>query len=137
MLQGSDLIRDLVAAERELHTRSEASIDAAVLDALDDLLASAEYNGWTNYPTWAVNLWLQNDEGLYRETMEIVDGQHNPDDGGPRFRQNVADALRRYVQEDLTPELGASFASDLLNYALSQVDWQEIADAWIEMAVQA
>ena len=22
------------------------------------------YNGWRNYPTWAVNLWLSNDEGL-------------------------------------------------------------------------
>jgi len=24
------------------------------------------YNGWTNYQTWAVKLWMDNDEGAYR-----------------------------------------------------------------------
>ena len=28
-------------------------------------IADQEYNGWTNYETWNVALWIQNDEGLY------------------------------------------------------------------------
>ena len=31
-------------------------------------LTDTEYNGWTNYETWNVALWLQNDEGLYELT---------------------------------------------------------------------
>jgi predicted RNA-binding protein with PUA-like domain len=31
------------------------------------------YNGWENYETWNVALWLQNDEGLYHLAREAGD----------------------------------------------------------------
>jgi hypothetical protein len=34
--------------------------------------AAETYNGWKNYPTWNVALWLDNDEGLYNATRETV-----------------------------------------------------------------
>ncbi len=49
------------------------------------------YNGWTNYETWNVALWLGNDEGMYRlarrkssydeliPTLECIYGQITPD----------------------------------------------------------
>ncbi len=87
------------------------------------------YSGWNNYPTWCVNLWLGNDEDLYHETHAIIDGQHNPD--ARAFRVNCADALKTWVRDELAPDLGASFAADLLGWALDHVDWFESADAWI------
>ena len=36
---------------------------------------STEYNGWENYETWNVALWINNDEGLYNLAMECGDYQ--------------------------------------------------------------
>lgn len=85
------------------------------------------HNGWANYPTWAVNLWLSNDEPLYRQTRWVVASAS----GGETERVDVADALKSWVSEDLVPDLGGSMAADLLGYALELVDWLEIADAWL------
>jgi hypothetical protein len=93
------------------------------------------YNGWTNYPTWAVNLWLSNDEGLYNATTELVaDTDSERRYANETHRLLVADKLKTWVCDELAPDLGASFAADLLGYALDQVDWDEIATAWIEEA---
>jgi hypothetical protein len=101
------------------------------------------YNGWKNYPTWAVNLWLSNDEALYGATRELVDRERGMysapyfkamNAGQGAARGQVADALKSWVRDELAPDLGASFAADLLGYALNTVDWLEIADAWLEDA---
>ena len=36
-------------------------------------MTEEKYEGWENYETWAVNLWLSNDEGLYRNVCGIVE----------------------------------------------------------------
>jgi hypothetical protein len=99
------------------------------------------YNGWTNYPTWAVNLWLSNDEGLYNATRELIaapidllgaESSYVYVEPERRRRIVAADRLKGWVRDELAPDLGATFAADLLGYALDGVDWFEIADAWLE-----
>ena len=41
------------------------------------------YQGWKNYETWCINLWLDNDEGLYntyREQAKDIVSQHTSED---------------------------------------------------------
>lgn len=103
------------------------------------------YNGWKNYPTWCVNLWIDNERDTHERALEIANEEINDAPNCIQVREgvwtleqarryNTADHLQEWVCEELAPDLGASFASDLLNYALGEVDWHEIADAWITSA---
>ena len=98
-----------------------------------------KYNGWANYETWCVNLWLTNEEGTdcyWREQAaeRLAEAEARPEQHlTPRERAAVA--LADQLREELTGEEiipGANLYSDLLNAALGEVDWHDIADSFLE-----
>jgi hypothetical protein len=104
-----------------------------------------EHNGWYNYETWVVNLWMDNERGshdYWRErAREALDGarpqkartyasQTQPE----RAKCVLADDLKEQHEEAL-PEL-EGFAADLLNAAMSEVNWYEIAGHLVDELVE-
>lgn len=97
------------------------------------------YNGWRNYETWCVNLWLCNDQGsdtYWRETAAEVweraePGEHSWQDRSEVAVSELADMLKEQVEES-APTSEASMYTDLLNAALSEVAWRDIADGMLE-----
>lgn len=92
------------------------------------------YNGWSNYETWVVNLWLSNEEGSYRywmdRTREVI-AECTDDDDDRSALSRLAEELKESTHEACAIEK-ASLASDLMNAALGEVDWCEIARSMIE-----
>lgn len=87
------------------------------------------YNGWSNYETWNVKLWLDNDETTYKTITNMVYRNKNKE------LYVIANKIKAYVEAlpDIDNVLQkASVAADLLNAALSEVDWLEIAEAYHE-----
>ena len=76
------------------------------------------YNGWKNYETWLVNLWLTNEPGTDKDLRDIVGRNHND--------RKAADALLCYVRQLCPAMESASLQSDLINATLIEVDWREI-----------
>ena len=100
-------------------------------------MTDTTYNGWTNYETWAVGMYLDGNytgEGTYLYVVEQV--RSWIDDG--RQRWSIADGLEAFVRDDLAYDEDSEgftpnpLASDLLGASLSSVNWYELADAWID-----
>jgi hypothetical protein len=89
-----------------------------------------QYLGWSNHSTWLVNFWLINNpsENKYIKQIIKIENKSNLD----KFQ--IAEILKDYVIEIANCNLigSASLASKLLGYAISQVNWLEIAERYLQ-----
>ena len=107
------------------------------------------YNGWKNYETWNVALWWDNDEGSQEWTREVareaideakgcdqVAKGYWPADRAPVYI--LADVLKDAAEEQMFEQLthSSGFTCDLASGALSEVDWYEIAEHYIDDAAE-
>ena len=86
------------------------------------------YNGWANYETWNVALYLDNDEGIYNfmlEGLRHLLAERNDDWTGISL-QELRELVQSAFRGDSTP--------DGVRLSHSEIDWSEISDKLLEMA---
>lgn len=99
------------------------------------------YNGWKNYETWLVGLWLDNDQGSYsywderaREVYSMASATKYSS------RRDVASSnLAKEIQdnvEETNPLPSSGLYTDLLTGALSEVDWYEVAEHYLDAVIE-
>lgn len=97
------------------------------------------YNGWKNYETWAMGMWLDGNydgEGTYHETQALVRETFEAAEATPyrtlseARKFNTADALKEYAEARVRYADGLEgVTADLLGAAFDEVDWHELAEA--------
>lgn len=102
----------------------------------------ATYNGWSNYPTWAVKLWMDNEpyseEFWQKQTVEARkeanrDATIPQSDKRNRAIRILSDSLEaEHELEASALNIPNGIYSDLLTNVLAQVNWREIAESLIE-----
>tara|TARA_B100002019_G_C20930406_1_gene431850 strand:+ start:62 stop:382 length:321 start_codon:yes stop_codon:yes gene_type:complete len=90
------------------------------------------YNGWYNWETWCVNLWMDNDQGSHEMWREVARESIDADEGTNwfYFEDRLKDYLD-YLQEDLHNGVASGLVHDLLGGAISEVNTREIAMHWV------
>jgi hypothetical protein len=114
-----------------------------------------KYQGASNYPTWVIALWIDNDQSAYRgwrtEAARYIKmfneyRRHYPHEYDFEFFRrtprtdaihHLQDALRNghdeYIEAVLSPPLPpAGPINDLIAWALNQVDWRDIATTIVD-----
>lgn len=75
-----------------------------------------KYNGYANRESWLVSLWLANEDPLYRHAVSLAEDE---DETG----------IQEYVTDMMTSGLDG-MRLDMMNAALSRVDWREVYEAF-------
>jgi hypothetical protein len=99
---------------------------------------SETYNGWTNRETWAVVLWIDNEQGwqdsvhdAIRESLHLsleVDASF----AGEVVRENVEDTLDMLAENDLD-----TFRNVRDNFgSLWRVDWREVGQHFLTSVLE-
>ena len=98
-----------------------------------------QYNGWTNYETWNVALWMGNDAGSQsywdERAQELYDAARADKFFTKEARAvlDLAGAMKNEHEDAMcdmldAAEQSASMWADLLSAALSEVNWHAIAE---------
>ena len=101
------------------------------------------YNGWTNYETWLVNLWIDNAEwsqSYWRARATIARDKWSTErlygeDSYTDAEIKLSEEIKLYHENDkndLDMPSGSGQWVDMINAALSQVEWREIAKSIID-----
>ena len=88
------------------------------------MIKDTTYNGWVNYETWTVNLWLTNDEDTSKELDNIIKNFI----GKGRRASKLSDLVREWMYDWIMVTSGNGMFVDLLRSAVDNVSWSEIIE---------
>jgi len=97
-------------------------------------MTDEKYQGWTNHETWALNLWLTNEEGIYHYIQGAIKEAPNKYEAEERLKNIVED----WHDDCFEDEKGYSSCTKEMKMmfrevgSLWRVNYKEIVEAFLE-----
>lgn len=92
------------------------------------------YNGWTNWETWIVNLWIDNDQSLHEHYLSVTRGELSKDVPHRETERELSVILCEQFDEWM-PDIDGLYL-DLLSGAMREVNWREISRHLVERVAE-
>ena len=92
-----------------------------------------KYNGWTNYETWLCNMWFNDFD--FTDMMDMFDNCEDNCDVLDIIENYIKEHVEEYVEYSLPHGGIHGFMHDMLNAAISEIDWRDIAEHYVDDVV--
>jgi len=97
------------------------------------------YNGYANYETWLVALWIDNDQNNIYHWVEIAKYHYDIAKDTKYFTKkeeaiiSFSDDMKEWYEDNMpdSEEIGGLFR-DMIHAALGCVDWHELAGKYMD-----
>lgn len=98
------------------------------------------YEGWANYPTWNIALWIDNTQGVQQgwlETARFYYDEYGKEEGTAKLADYMKECyeMPMFGGEGVTGLLSqwgtASVWHDTIGWMLGMVEWRELAQHYI------
>ena len=112
-------------------------------------MSDKSYNGWKNFETWVVNLWLTNEQHPYEYWMDRARQIYKHKAKTTQYFSKKEEAVymiaedlkdgHEQARDDMMDNLNmtASLWTDLLTHSLCDVDWRAIAQHVLDDALDS
>lgn len=90
------------------------------------------YNGWQNYETWLASLYL---DGVDWQNFvdELLGEEEDEEITEDKKVKMLAEYLKNYIEEEADMAGLDNFLYDLLTRAISEIDFTELATAFLDV----
>ncbi len=79
------------------------------------------YNGWKNYDTWNISLWINNDEGIYTGAVDFMKNENT----------DIHNPYRAFI---ISCGLEAQSTPDRVEYMADSLDYEALNEMMKELA---
>ena len=91
------------------------------------------YNGWQNYETWLASLYLNGEDWQNFVETELLREVEDEEITEDKKVEMLAEYLKDYVEEEAEMAGLNGFLDDLLTSAISEIDFTELATAFLDV----